>query len=269
MNTEERKIKKEITERLAGRLYTGEQLRQQKNSFLDLLNSNYLTEEQINHYKNQISKLDELIEDSSKISQTQGIDTMMIDMIQFRAMIYAFESLDKRLAFTKTNFFSSWHVGMTYAVFCLFFKLVDSGKGKESLKRLWQDTFKKGCNEENASINEWFNNLNKRNSQPLAFRHLIICHNSEFGQYEPVYDWTNFDWELFDSELKQLVNARNILSKFSGSAIICPFISGEKMFDGVSTIFKLPDMKVLVKKYNEFITELGFNFLEITIKMKV
>jgi hypothetical protein len=265
---EESKTKKEITEKLAGHLSTPAQLEQQKQEFSDLISSGYLTQEQVEHYKVEISNFDILIKNPSLIHQTQGIDTMMIDMIQFRAMIYAFESLGENHAFIKNHFFSSWYAGISYAVFSLFGKLVDSTKGTESLKRLWEDTFKKACfpkENVNTNISKWFTHLKKNNSQSFAYRHLVTSHNSKFGQHEPVYDWTNFTWKQFDVELKQLILAWNILSKFSGSHIICPFISGEKMFDGLSAIFRPSDMQILINKYNEFIAGLDFNFLKINI----
>lgn len=196
------------------------------------------------------------------IRSTKGIDVMMIDMIQFRAMIYAFKSLEGNHAFIQTVFFKTWQVGITYAIYSLFGKLADKQQDVSSLKKSWDEayenpSFPKDSN--TKSLNAWFKKLGRNTSQTIAYRHLVIAHNAEEGKYEPSYDWTNYNWNKFDTDFKQLVNAWGVLSKFSGTLLALPFASGKETFNELNFIFKPHDMQVLAKKYDKFIVELCKN----------
>lgn len=194
-----------------------------------------------------------------KLRPFLSLDQMMVHMIQFRAMIYAFQSLNENHAFIQSPFFKSWEVGMTYAIFSLFGKLTDRANGASSLKKTWESAYTCFADDSNVnSINAWFDDLDNHNSQQIAYRNKVIAHseNPETCKNEPTHDWTNFSWREFDKNLEYLVKAWGVLSRFSCSSSRNFCASGEEVFHGLNLIFKQIDMKVLLKKYNMFIDKL-------------
>lgn len=199
-----------------------------------------------------------------------GVDEMMSDIIQYRAMVYAFEHTEN-CSFTKTILFTSWHCGMTYAIFCLFDKLIYKKDDCESsLRKSWNHSYKQESfphTEETKSIDTWFKTIDKHRSQSLAYRHLVVAHNSRIGENEPIHDWNNFSWVTFDDELKYLIDAYKILSRYSETMLLFPFIEGHEIFAESNTVIHdRENQNKLITRYNDYLNKTG---LKCTFSIKI
>lgn len=69
----------------------------------------------------------------------QGIDELVLELIEWRAMIYAFQNVNtKRNPFKESGFYAQWHLGAIYGIFTIIGKLVSKDKRDNSLRKLWE-----------------------------------------------------------------------------------------------------------------------------------
>lgn len=67
-----------------------------------------------------------------------GLDTLYLQMIEWRASLFAFDQIDTDV-FGKHLFFAQWLSGASHAVFVTLGKLVSEGKKDISLIKLWRE----------------------------------------------------------------------------------------------------------------------------------
>jgi len=214
----------------------------------------HLSSEEVNEFKERISEIDILIDNSSCQPTPLGLDEVISQLVRYRAMIDAF---DKNPVFMKTVFFQSWLVGMTYTLFSLLYKLVDKNKNANSLKNAWKAAkkFDKSFSSDKdvSLIDKWLKSGIE--SMPCKYRNLSIAHNGKNGNEtnNSKYNWKNFDWECLDVEIILILKAGAILSKFSDrKPTVLQYSSGKVMFSGLRCVFTDHEVQVLLEKYDEF-----------------
>lgn len=90
-----------------------------------------------------LSELDKLNEwknrdDFKNGNYPQGIDDLIIELVEWRSIIYAFQNVDTQSKpFKESGFYAQWYLGSIYGVFSIFGKLLSKDKRDNSLRKLW------------------------------------------------------------------------------------------------------------------------------------
>lgn len=185
----------------------------------------------------------------------EGIDTLMLELVEWRALIFAFEGVDtKKAPFNRYPFFSQWRVGAVYAIFSLLGKLSSKDKRDNSLRRLWTTIagFIEGdgaCTaEEIAEINRRLDPSNGQftnsRSKAMRFRNTVVSHN------EKSFEMT---WDELDVDIQTLVRIWSLIVSWSSFGVLNPFRSGEEAFAGLDTIFEHAELVLLRAKRKEYL----------------
>ncbi|MDR2220360.1 MAG: hypothetical protein LBE24_07250, partial [Methylobacillus sp.] len=182
----------------------------------------------------------------------QGIDTLVFDLIEWRAMIYAFTQANtKDNPFHKFPFFSQWLVGATYAVFSIIGKLNSHYPDDTSLRKVWgkirpfieQDGVR--LIDEIHYIDECLSNrLTKSRSKALQFRHKVIAHNEKN---------LNLSWDDIDPDIQMLVRIWALIVSWCSYGVLPPFYRSKDIFAGLESYYDQEDMAVLHAKRDEYI----------------
>lgn len=185
----------------------------------------------------------------------QGIDELVLELIEWRAMQHAFQQVDtKSKPFLEYVFFQQWLVGSTYAASSLLGKLVGKAPGENSLRKLWWEVGKfvsrdGACTKaELKLIAELLDRNNGKftdeNSRAMKFRNTVIAHNQKS---------LALAWDEIDKDVQVLVRIWSILVSWSSFGIIAPFRSGEQAFAGLEQLFEDECLAALKKKRQEYI----------------
>lgn len=181
----------------------------------------------------------------------QGIDTLILDLIEWRAVIYSIQNTETiNHPFSKHVFFHQWLIGAGYAMTCIFGKLVSQHKDDNSLRNLWilvSDMMQAGhacSNSEAHTINEYFAKV-KTESLILHFRHKSIAHNES----SPIVEWNQFD-----SEIKSLLRTWSLISSWCSLGVIAPFRLASTAFSGLEHYYSQEEMIQLKAKRDEYIS---------------
>nr|VFK62239.1 MAG: hypothetical protein BECKTUN1418D_GA0071000_11708 [Candidatus Kentron sp. TUN] len=94
-------------------------------------------------WEDEIRKL-ELWKNSDDFKQgkyPQGIDELILELIEWRAMIYSFQHVVHtiREPLKESGFFAQWYLGAIYGVFIIIGKLISRDRRDNSLIKLWED----------------------------------------------------------------------------------------------------------------------------------
>lgn len=185
----------------------------------------------------------------------QGIDTLVLDLIEWRAMIYAFtHAKTKANPFDKSPFFSQWITGAAYAVFSIIGKLNSHNKDDNSLRCLWntvkpfieQEGVRSGeeiCHIDNCLDRE-HGHFTKARSKAILFRHTVIAHNAKS---------LNLSWDEIDPDIQILTRIWGLIISWCSFGIIFPFRRSEHVFSGLEHYYDLEDMGALCAKRDEYI----------------
>ncbi len=185
----------------------------------------------------------------------EGIDTLVLELIEWRAIIFAFEGVDtKRTPFNSYTFFSQWRVGAVYTIFSLLGKLNAKDARDNSLRNLWTTvaSFIEGdgaCTaEEIADIERRLRpsqgQFTNARSKAMRFRNTVIAHNEKsFGM----------TWEELDIDIQTFVRIWSLIVSWSSFGILQPFRSGEEAFAGLDSFFDSSELIALRKKRKEYL----------------
>jgi hypothetical protein len=182
----------------------------------------------------------------------QSVDQLMLELVEWRAMISAFDGVEtEKSPFKEHIFFSQWFVGAAYAVFSIFGKLA---RGDNSLKTVWDQvvTFiaqDGACPaDEIAEIKKRLHDkdgqFTNKNSQSLIFRNKVISHNEKS---------MGFIWAEIDDEIRVLIRIWSLLVSWSSFGIIEPFRTGEQAFSGLEVFFGPAEIAALKAKRTAYI----------------
>ncbi len=186
---------------------------------------------------------------------SQGIDDLILEMIEWRAMQHAFQHVETASKpFLDHPFYQQWLIGSTYAVSSLLGKLVGKTPGENSLRKLWWEIGKfvssdGACTKAELKLiadlldkkNGKFTN---ENSRAIKFRNTVIAHNQKS---------LALAWDEIDKDIKVLVRIWSILVSWSSFGIIAPFRSGEQAFSGLDRLFEDEELAALKRKRQEYI----------------
>ena len=185
----------------------------------------------------------------------QGIDELVLELIEWRAMQHAFQHVEtKNQPFHQHAFYQQWLIGSTYAVSSLLGKLVGKAPGENSLRKLWWEVGKfvardGACTKgELKLIGELLDKTKGKftdeNSRAIKFRNTVIAHNQKS---------LALAWDEIDNDIKVLVRIWSILVSWSSFGIMAPFRSAEQAFSGLERIFENDELALLKKKRQDYI----------------
>ena len=208
-------------------------------------------------WQNQIHALQNWLasEEYQSGDYPQGIDELVLELIEWRAMQHAFQYVETNSKpFLEHAFYQQWLIGSTYAVSSLLGKLVGKSPGENSLRKLWWEVGKfvsrdGACTKvELKLIAELLDKGNGKftneNSRAMKFRNTVIAHNQKT---------LALAWDEIDKDIQVLVRIWSILVSWSSFGIIAPFRSAEQAFAGLERLFEAEELTALKRKRKEYI----------------
>ena len=185
----------------------------------------------------------------------QGIDHVILELIEWRAMLYAFQHVEtEKDPFREHVFYQQWLIGATYAMFSLLAKLTGADKRENSLRKLWLRVEKfvardGACLKEerkaiSAQLDKTSGQFTNDRSKAILFRNTVIAHNEKSVQVE---------WGAIDEDIRILVRIWSILVSWSSFGIISPFRSSEQAFSGLEGLFQVGELSSLAIRRQEYI----------------
>lgn len=185
----------------------------------------------------------------------QGIDELILELVEWRSMIYAFQHVEtKRKPFNESGFYAQWYVGAIYGVFSIFGKLLSKDKRDNSLRKLWgiisPVMLSQGACTKlevdfiNAALDVKSGRFTNESSQALLFRNKLISHNETV----PV-----ISWDEVDNDFALLIRMWSLLVSWSSFGIFQPFRTGEQVFQGVESMFDKTEIMDLKAKREEYL----------------
>ena len=185
----------------------------------------------------------------------QGIDELVLELIEWRAMQHAFQLVEtKHQPFLDHAFYQQWLIGSAYAVSSLLGKLVGRAPQENSLRKLWWEV-EKFVARDGACTKGELKRISKllhratgmftdENSRAMQFRNTVIAHNQK--SLAPA-------WDEIDKDVQVLVRIWSILVSWSSFGIITPFRSADQAFSGLDRLFESGELASLKKKRQEYI----------------
>ena len=183
----------------------------------------------------------------------QGIDELILEVIELRSIIYAFQETETNINIFKDKvFYSQWLTGAVYTIFCILGKLVSKDNRDHSLRQLWDKTAQR-LSEENYFTREELNYINKQldkrsgkftndNSKAILFRNKVIAHNEQYPKIE---------WADVDSDFRVLIRMWSLLVSSSSMSFLC-FRTFDQAFDGINNFFQQSELSKLKEKHEEY-----------------
>lgn len=185
----------------------------------------------------------------------QGIDELMLEIIEWRAAIYAFQNVDtEQDPFKEHAFYAQWLMGGTYTVFCMLGKLVSKDRRDSSLRKLWpivSDYVKRSglCGEGEIEVIEekmhrTEGHFTNTNSRAMFFRNKVIAHNESSPKME---------WVEIDKDIKLLCRIWALITMWSSFGIIQPFRKSRQVFSGLESVFIPAEIKSLANQRDVYL----------------
>lgn len=186
----------------------------------------------------------------------QGINHVILELIEWRAMLYAFQHVETESdPFREHVFYQQWLIGAAYAMFSLLAKLIGADKRENSLRKLWLNVEKfvardGACLKEerkfiSAQLDKTSGQFTNDRSKAILFRNTVIAHNEKSVQVE---------WGAIDEDIKVLVRIWSILvswSSFPGGIPL--FRTSEQAFSGLEGLFQVGELSSLAICRQEYI----------------
>lgn len=202
-----------------------------------------------------LSELEKLKEwkDSDDFKQgnyPQGIDELVLELIEWRAMVYAFQNVEtKNNPFKESGFYAQWYLGSIYGIFTIIGKLVSKDRRDNSLRKLWEATSpvmlsdgactKKEIDYINSEMEIKSGLFTNERSKSLLFRNKLISHNEAM----PIVQWSDVD-----SELCLLIRMWSLLVSWSSFGLLQPFRTDEQALLGLESMFQVAEINELKLK---------------------
>lgn len=218
------------------------------------------TNEDKEYWLNELNRLKEYLNSSDfkRGKYPQGIDELIIELIEWRASIFAFQNVDtENDPFNEHAFYAQWLMGGAYVVFCILGKLVSKDNRDNSLRKLWENVSgyieNSGLcgNGEINAINEKMHRSNghftNNNSRAMLFRNKVIAHNESFP---------SLDWIEVDEDIKLLCRIWALITMWSSFGIIEPFKADALAFSGTESVFSTNEILLLQKQRRSYIDKI-------------
>lgn len=205
----------------------------------------------------ELDKLNELknSDDFKNGNYPQGIDDLILELVEWRSIIYAFHNVDtQREPFKESGFYAQWYLGSIYGVFSIFGKLLSKDKRDNSLRKLWETISpimlgEGACTKPevdciNAALDVKSGRFTNENSQALLFRNKLISHNEAI----PVVKW-----DEVDKDFAFLIRMWSLLVSWSSFGLFQPFRTDVQAFLGVESMFDRSEILNLKAKRQEYL----------------
>lgn len=184
----------------------------------------------------------------------QGIDQILLDIIEVRAFIYAFQKSPEIQARLQTFFWQQWLIGGAHTIIVGIGKLVSTDSRDNSLANLWKkvgDWIKNdgACDMDEAIfIEEAFKRktgyFDNKNSKAFNYRNKSIAHNEHSPQ---------LTWDDLDPDLRILTRSWSLLVAWSSFGIFNPFKENSEVFGGLESLFSSNEITKLGKQRNTYL----------------
>lgn len=185
----------------------------------------------------------------------QGLDELILEIIEWRAIIYALENVDIVSEPRKqSGFFAQWNLGAVYGIFIIIGKLVSKDPRDNSLRKLWENVSPtmlqdSACTHSEVDyINQKLHHTNGRftntNSNVVLFRNKTIAHNEAM----PVVIW-----EEVDQGMSLLIRMWSLLVAWSSFGLNQPFRSETQAFSGMESLFSDTELSKLKAKRKTYL----------------
>lgn len=185
----------------------------------------------------------------------RGIDDLLLELIEWRALIYAFHDVETEASpFNQHLFFSQWLIGGAYATFALLGQLVSKDARDNSLRKLWKDvspfmTSDGACASEEVNyidrvFNESAGYFTNENSKAILFRNKVIAHNEQSPSVA---------WSEIDRDIATLVRIWSLIVSWSSFGRFAAFRTAEQAFSGLTAVFSADELQRLEAKRQEYL----------------
>jgi hypothetical protein len=193
----------------------------------------------------------------------QGLDELMLELIEWRAALFAFEHVEaKAVPFKTYAFYMQWRMGATYAVLAILGKLVNEHRQDNSLRNLWT-VVSPFIRQDGACATAEHDHIDRQiksrftneNSAALHFRNTTIAHNEKN---------TPLRWEEVDADIHILVRVWSVIGAWSSFGLYAPFRSADQAFSGIEAQFdpqELDRLKARRAEYLDLVTQWSLNHL--------
>lgn len=194
-------------------------------------------------------------EDYKNGSYPQGIDGLILELVEWRATFYAFQLVETaRSPFKDYVFYQQWLIGGAYCMFSLLGKLTGKSRRENSLRNLWKQ-IAKFVGEDGAcmkaeldyiekQLNKISGQFTKENSKAILFRHTVIAHNENSIQ---------ISWDEIDNDVHTLIRIWSLVVSWSSFGILYPFRSPEQAFEGLESMFSANELISLKARRSDYI----------------
>jgi hypothetical protein len=185
----------------------------------------------------------------------QGIDELVLELIEWRALQHAFQSVEtNKKPFRDHVFYQQWLIGSIYAVFSLLGKLTGNAKREASLLKVWQKV-ESWISSDGACAKAELNfiktrlsgpapRFTNRHSRAILFRNSVIAHNEKS---------LAIAWGEIDEDVRTLVRIWAIVVSWSSFGLLSPFRSADVAFSGLETVYDANELTLLKSKRQEYI----------------
>lgn len=247
---------KEYVVSLTNKARTIENIDSATSYYQEMVNSSH-SEDSKKLWLSELNKLNEWrnSDDFNNGNYPQGIDDLILELIEWRSVIYAFQYVDtQREPFKESGFYAQWYLGGIYGVFSIFGKLLSKDKRDNSLRKLWETISpimlgEGACTKPevdciNAALDVKSGRFTNGNSQALLFRNKLISHNEAM----PVVKW-----DEVDKDFAFLIRMWSLLVSWSSFGLFLPFRTDDQAFLGVESMFDRSEISSLKAKRQEYL----------------
>lgn len=214
-----------------------------------------MPEDLVAFHKEEIQRLSEWLnsEEFAEGNYHQSIDELLLEMVEWRAMFHAFQTIDTASdPFNTHVFFQQWKVGGAYAIYSQFAKLVSGNDQDRSLRKVWLDI--RYFLEEDLKSDEITyiskqlqktpSRFSNSESKALAFRNKVIAHNEKN---------IDADFDHLDEDIKLIARIWAIITSWSSFGILEPWRSTDQAFSGLEHFYSPEDLRQLKQARQEYL----------------
>ena len=215
------------------------------------------TEQCKEFWRSEVSSLEAWIESDAFKTGThpQGIDDLIIALVEFRAYVYSFQNVDTAEdIFSKYLFFATWTSGSSYATLSIIGKLLGKDGRDNSLRNLWKDIGKfvlldSVCTKAevdfiNVALVAHDGRLSSRISPALLARNKMVAHNES----SPKVSWTEID-----DDIELLLRIWALTVRFCSIGLFRPFANNDEAFAGIDRFFSVAEQQMLRTQRDKYL----------------
>ncbi|MCP5135226.1 MAG: hypothetical protein H6981_00280 [Gammaproteobacteria bacterium] len=211
------------------------------------------------YWQKEVNSLEEWINSDEFINgeYPRGIDELVLELIEWRAAIYAFQNVDIKTDPFKTHaFYAQWLVGGTYTIFCLLGKLVSKDQRDNSLRKHWEMvsgyvSHSGLCGETevefiNAKMHHVRGQFTNKNSQAMRYRNKVIAHNESLPRME---------WNELDKDIELISRMWSLITMWSSFGLMEPFRKSDQVFSGTESVFTDEEIRLLQEQRENYLSK--------------